>query len=243
VHARKPASNAACDVPYARRLFRGATRSPVYSAPSLRFSPACRDKRCVGSDASDQPSSAGSKVAKNCKSEGQDSAIVGEARRIEARRRCHYSGVWSLILRPQRGLAGSCSPRLVHGVAIKWLCPSAVPPGTRQCCVKRMCHCLLAPTSLLLQTNHKDVPRTENQSSCWSPSLPLHLPYSLIQKKEKRKRNPIITVCAVVRRMLVSTCTWIAFRSIGTALRRRSTHHGPKTSRAIESNASSSTKL
>ena len=106
MHARNPALIAACDVPYARRLFRGATRSPVYSAPSLRFSPGCRDKGCVGRGATDQPSSAGSRGAKNCKSDRQRPAIVGEAAeaRVGTRKRCHYSGVGSFILLPQRSV-------------------------------------------------------------------------------------------------------------------------------------------
>jgi hypothetical protein len=88
VLARRPAGSlfiTARDVPETRRLFRGA--ATAYSAPRLRFSPGCRDKRCIGSDGGEEGSSSvRSRAARMRDFEEPGSAIVVEARRERPRR-------------------------------------------------------------------------------------------------------------------------------------------------------------
>lgn len=83
VLARRPAGSLFItprDVPETWRLFRGAARAvsaPAYSAPRLRFSPGCRDKRCIGSDGGEEgASSVRSRAARMRDFEGPGSAIV-----------------------------------------------------------------------------------------------------------------------------------------------------------------------
>jgi hypothetical protein len=89
VLARRPAGSLFIierDDPETWRLFRGATRA-AYSAPRLRFSPGCRDKRCIGSDGGEEGSSSvRSRAARMRDFEGPDSAIVVVARRERLRR-------------------------------------------------------------------------------------------------------------------------------------------------------------
>jgi hypothetical protein len=79
VLARRPAGSlfiTARDVPETWRLFRGAARTPAYSAPRLR------DKRCIGSDGGEEgASSVRSRAARRRDFEGPGSAIVVVVRR------------------------------------------------------------------------------------------------------------------------------------------------------------------
>ena len=107
VFARRPGGSlliAARDVPYAWRLFRGATEATAYAAPRLRFAPACRAKSSAGSDGGREGlSSVRSRAARIRDFEGPDSAIVGEARK---ERPCRFGvncRVLSIQTRPWRG--------------------------------------------------------------------------------------------------------------------------------------------
>jgi hypothetical protein len=93
VLARRPAGSLFItprDVPETWRLFRGAARAvraPGYSAPRLRFSPGCRDRRCIGSDGGEEgASSVRSRAARMRDFEGPGSAIVVVVRRETPRR-------------------------------------------------------------------------------------------------------------------------------------------------------------
>jgi len=87
VFASRPAGSrfiAARDVPDTWRLFTGAARA-AYSAPRLRFSPSCRDKRWVASDGGGEgASSVRSRAARMRDFEGPGSAIavVGRKERL-----------------------------------------------------------------------------------------------------------------------------------------------------------------
>jgi hypothetical protein len=88
VLARRPAGSlliTARDVPDAWRLFRGVTEATAYSATRLRFSPACRAKRSVGSDEVEGLSSVRSRAARIRDFEEPGSAIVGVARKERPR--------------------------------------------------------------------------------------------------------------------------------------------------------------
>jgi hypothetical protein len=87
VLARRPAGSlfiTARDVPETWRLFRGAARTPAYSAPRLR---GCRDKSCIGSDGGEEgASSVRSRAARTRDFEGPGSAIAVVERRERPRR-------------------------------------------------------------------------------------------------------------------------------------------------------------
>jgi hypothetical protein len=130
VLARRPAGSlliAARDVPYAWRLFRGATEATAYAAPRLRFAPACRAKSSAGSDGGREGlSSVRSRAARIRDFEGPDPTIVGEARKERPRRFGVFRRVLSIQTRPWRGfptlplsrflavaVLGSCSPHQI----------------------------------------------------------------------------------------------------------------------------------
>jgi hypothetical protein len=87
VLARRPVGSlfiTAREVPETRRLFKGT--AAAYSGPRLRFSPGCRDKRCIGSDGGEEGSSSvRSRAARMRDFEGPGSAIVVVARRERGR--------------------------------------------------------------------------------------------------------------------------------------------------------------
>jgi hypothetical protein len=89
VLARRPEGSlfiTARDVPETWRLFRGVTRA-AYSVPRLRFSPGCRDRRCIGSDGGeDGASSVRSRAARMRDFEEPGSVIVVVGRRKRPRR-------------------------------------------------------------------------------------------------------------------------------------------------------------
>jgi hypothetical protein len=71
------------DVRETWRLFRGATRA-ANSVPRLRFSPGCRDKRCIGSDGGEEgASSVRSRAARmrDFEEPGSDIVVVGRRER------------------------------------------------------------------------------------------------------------------------------------------------------------------